>query len=153
MTVRVFISDNNKATFQCPECGTGKTVDVSRYKDTEAAVRVKCRCRCGHKYTAILERRKYYRKDTDLPGTYRFKNKGGKMLMTVINISRTGLQLKINDDPEIKSGDNLRLEFRLNDSNHSLIEIDVVVHAIRGKNIGCEFRDDYSSQLGSYLLK
>ena len=66
MLVKVFINSENMATFACPSCKKTKTIDASKYKNTEKAVKVKCKCKCGHAYVAIFERRMFFRKETNL---------------------------------------------------------------------------------------
>jgi Zn ribbon nucleic-acid-binding protein len=154
---KVFMDSQNMATFVCPECQKAKTIDVSQYKDIDKAVRVKCRCACGHSYTVLLERRKFYRKEADLPGIYNLPAKKRKGNMLVKNLSRNGLKLELTRPESFKIGDKLVVEFRLNDSKKTLITQEVVVRSIEGKYIGTEFcsmnpTDPANKALAFYLF-
>ena len=70
MVEKVYVTSKHMATFICPECQKSKTVDVSEYAITDKIVRVNVKCPCGHAYTSILEKRKKYRKTTNLPGAF-----------------------------------------------------------------------------------
>jgi hypothetical protein len=70
MIEKVFITSNNTATFVCPQCGNVTTTDVSKFAATNKKITVKCHCNCGHHFTVSLEKRRQYRKVTDLSGMY-----------------------------------------------------------------------------------
>jgi hypothetical protein len=157
MVERVYPSDNNKATFICPKCKTSKTVDVTKFTNTAKIVRVNSTCSCGHKWTSVLEKRKQYRKTTNLPGTYaltrdgKTADRGG---MKVTDVSAGGVKLKLNVQRDIEIGDHMNIEFHLDDSKRTLIKKDVVVRNVDDIYIGVAFRsaDPYDPKLGFYLM-
>lgn len=154
---KVFMTSDNMATFVCPKCEKAKTVDVSQYKNINKAVRVKCRCTCRHTYTVLLERRKHFRKKTKLFGQYYFGSPKNRGLMTVTDISRTGLKFEVSVTPHFKIGDTLFVDFELDDSHKTLIKKEVIVRSINGLRIGVEFRyldpdDYYNNKIGFYLF-
>ena len=181
---KVSISSGNTAVFVCPECNKAKSVDVSKYKKIDKVVKVKAKCVCGYSYTAILDKRRYYRKETNLYGVYSnlaSGKKGQKGQMTVINLSRSGLKLKISPTnlkirqhgtngiteeeaafdhnnqkpvPDLNVGDKLLVEFHLDDGQRSLIRKEVAIVWINIPYIGVKFchEDLYDADLGFYLL-
>jgi hypothetical protein len=157
MVERVYPSDKNKATFICPKCKTSKTVDVSKFIKIARIVRVNSTCSCGHKWTSVLEKRKQYRKVTNLPGTYahfidgKTADRGG---MKVTDVSAGGVKLKLNVQRDIQVGDHLNIEFHLDDSKRTLIKKDVVVKNVDDIYVGVAFRsaDPYDPKLGFYLM-
>ena len=70
MIEKVYITSKQMAKFVCPNCEKSKTVNVSQYADLDKIVKVNVKCPCGHMYTTILEKRKKYRKETKLHGSY-----------------------------------------------------------------------------------
>jgi hypothetical protein len=153
MTEKVFVSEKRTATFVCPECKRTKTTDVSAYLKSDKLIKVKCRCTCGHAYSALLERRKFFRKETSLPGVYTSVKKERRP-MTVMNLSRTGLKFKLHASDTLKAGDRLVVEFNLDDPQQSLIRKEVIVKNIKNSNIGAAFvsTDEYD-KLGFYLMR
>lgn len=152
---KVHISNSNTATFVCPNCENTSTVDVSKYTKVDKRVIVKVKCRCGHEFKVELEKRKKYRKQTNLPGTYRnLDTDFDKGVISVMNISSTGLKLKLSVQPNFNVGDTLKVEFNLDDKRHTEIIKKVIVQNISGKYVGVAFapgeQDD--SALGFYLL-
>ncbi len=160
MAEKVFVTENNMAVFECPQCNIAKSVDVSRYKDIRQVVRIKVKCPCGHSYKVVLERRKHFRKDVNFSGSYTHTlpdykaDKGG---MTEKDLSRSGVKIKLNVERDFKIGDILSLEFSLNDKHRSLIKKDAVIRKISNSYLGLEFNSVDSSDpsdkaLGFYLF-
>jgi hypothetical protein len=157
MTNKVYISSQQTATFVCPECSRSKTVNVSKYAHVDKLIKVNVKCPCGHAYTSILEKRKQYRKETHLSGTYihfidgRSANRG---LMTVKDISATGMKLKMNVELNCNIGDYLEVEFHLDNRDRTLINKRVIVRNLSGNYIGVEFgpTEAIDKALGFYLF-
>jgi len=161
MAEKVFVTGNNMALFECPQCNKGKSVDVSKYKDLRQVVRIKVKCPCGHSYKVVLERRKHFRKDINFPGTYTHvlpdynEDKGG---MTVKDLSRSGIKIKLSVEKDFKIGDILSVEFRLNDKQRSLIKKDAVIRKISNPYFGLEFNaldssDPSDKAIGFYMFE
>ncbi len=160
MTERFHITREDKTTVRCPQCHQTKTVDVAAYRHIEKTVKVRCRCTCGHLFMGVLDKRGQFRKETNLPGSYRTVESrcSASGLLTVRNISRTGLKLFLNANPGLVAGDSIRVKFSLDDAARSLVEKDVVVRKIDGLEIGTEFAQPLHNSspgeraLGFYLL-
>jgi len=153
---KVFMNEENKATFVCPECERAKTVDVSKYKDIKRAVRVKAKCKCGNQYSVLLERRKYYRKETKLPG-YVYGESDNKGPMTVKDLSRFGIKFELGSKRFLFVGDKVVVEFELDDGHKTLIKKEVKIVSLSGNLIGAEFCnmgnvDLADRRLGFYLM-
>ena len=81
----IYLSSENKATLVCPQCEKAKVIDASKYLQKEGPIKIKftfkCRhCYCGDEHAddcdgtdckqgntiaALLERRRYYRKNVN----------------------------------------------------------------------------------------
>ncbi len=159
MSVKIYVNEDNTATFICPECQKTVVKNLTRYIQQKKACRLKARCSCGHAYTVFLEKRKKFRKQANLPGTYRFStlNSGTEEQigsMAVKNISYTGLRIKLQVMPQFKVGDTLFVEFRLDDANRSQIKKKVVVKNMEGLSAGLAYSapQNHDSVLGFYLF-
>ena len=160
MTVNVFVNQDNTATFICPRCEKSKTVRITKHKERKKAVRVKCSCACGNTNIAVLERRRHYRKTTHFRGIYLQLVSGrevGKGIMTVKDISHSGLKLRIDTDRKINVGERLITEFRLDDPQKTLIRKEVIIKAKNGHILGVEFcgidpNDPRDRAIGFYLF-
>jgi hypothetical protein len=161
MAEKVFVADDDMAVFECPQCKKAKRADVSRFKDIGQAVKIKVKCPCGHLYRAVLERRKSFRKTVNFPGTYTHvlpdfrEDKGG---ITVKDLSRSGIKIKLNAEKEFKPGDILFVEFQLDDQQRSLIKKDAIIKKINGSYLGLEFKSIDSSNpsdkaIGFYMFE
>ena len=157
MDQTVFISSNNTATFRCPECGQAKTADVSQHAASNKKITVTCTCVCGHKFRCRLEKRRQYRKAVNLPGKFILLGKDGPAdtgLMTIVDISTTGLKFKTTVPREFPAGTELRVEFSLDDRNRTLMEKRVIVRNVNGPNVGASFHPSEAEDpaLGFYLM-
>lgn len=157
MLPKVFIAGNNTATFVCPQCGNVTTVNVAKYATVKQRVTVKCRCACGHHFDVSLEKRRQYRKETDLAGIFYARLPNGNLdkgSMRVVDISSTGLKLKLSVPRKFHEGEILKVEFHLDDRRRTFMEKKVIVRNVRNNLVGTSFdtsqADDPS--LGFYLM-
>ena len=157
MSEKVYITSKQMATFICPKCDKSKRVDVSQYANLDKVVKVKVKCPCGYAYTSILEKRKKYRRETNLHGLYVRIVDGKEMargLMTVKDLSTTGMKLHINGKHGCEVGDVLKVEFHLDDIQRSLIRKKVIIRNIYRSEIGTELAptEAVDKALGFYLF-
>lgn len=149
MVEKVFITGSKKVTFTCPECEYARVVDLAEHKQLEKADRVKVRCgRCGHTFRVVLEKRAQYRKPVNFSGSYTWLL-GGKPVekgrMKVVDLSRTGLKIKLNEKPKFLAGDKLLIEFHLDNAKRSLIKKEVEIKRIFGRELGVVFTSMHPS--------
>lgn len=151
----IFVSRENKANFTCPKCTKTKTVDVSRLVMENKKLNIRVRCACGHVYPLLLDRRRFYRKMTRLPGIFKLDQNMKEFPMTVSNLSRFGVEFKSSESGNLKIGDLIEVEFRLDDKSRSMIRKKVIIKKLVGTSVGAEFchPDDYDKVLGFYLFK
>lgn len=153
----VFISSNNTATFRCPHCGQAKTTDVSQYTAINKKVTVNCTCACGQHFRCQLEKRKQYRKGADMAGKFTLLGEKGPEdtgLVKVIDISSTGLKLKMTVARNFPLGTQLLIEFRLDDRKRTPMEKRVIVRNVSGPYLGASFHPNEPDDpaLGFYLM-
>lgn len=151
----VFVNSENKANFTCPNCTKAKTVDISKLEINKKKLNIRVKCSCGHIYPVLLERRKFYRKKTSLPGIFVLEQNLKEFSMKVTNISRFGLEFNCFESEMLKVGDRIEVEFRLDDKFRSLIRKKSIIRKIEGKTVGAEFSfpDEYDKTLGFYLFR
>lgn len=157
MTEKVYIASTKMATFVCPKCQKSKTVNVSKYADLDKNVKVSVRCPCGYAYVSILEKRKRYRKETNLPGSYNRYVDGKQIsggLMIVKDLSTFGMKLQIDTDSDCEVGDVIQVEFHTDDAQRAFIKKKVIIRNINGTIIGTEFAptEGVDKALGFYLF-
>jgi hypothetical protein len=139
---KIFLSDKNTAFFECPKCHVSKEADVSKYKKLEVSIKLKIKCKCGYVYEVLLERRKYFRKDTLLPGKFTYSSLFGEDqagILTVMDISKGGLKFKMLTEPIFQKGDIIEVEFNLDNLNKTLIKKQVFVRNIKDNFVNVEF--------------
>ncbi len=160
MVQRVFPTHDNMVTFTCPKCEKPRIINIAEHKNLERKKNIRVRCTCGHKYQAVIERRKQFRKETNFPGIYKHVDHGrevGKGNIVVTDLSRTGLKIKLYENPNLVTGDILILEFRLDDIKRTFIEKKVVIKKIFNLEFGVEFTSTHLSNpsdkaLGFYMM-
>jgi len=159
MAETIYINDNNTATFVCPKCQKTVVKDLTEYIHRKKSNRLKARCGCGHSYEIFLEKRKKFRKQTDLLGSYTYIPENSNIpdhtgTINVKDISFSGIRIKLKMMPRFKVGDNLFVEFRLDDTHRPKIQKKVIVKYMKGLNTGLAFTSpqNHDSVLGFYLF-
>ncbi len=152
---KVFIGNKTAVVVACPQCDRSLTVPVEKIRNMGKPVRA--RCTCGIQFTVVFERRANYRKPTGFIG--RFARKVDSDLQVgeaVINdLSRGGLSLKVPPGVDLKVGEVIRVEFRLDNIEQTVIKAQVTVRSVRRGVVGAEFHalDEHTrKQLGFYLM-
>ena len=158
MTERVFITSQNTAKLECPKCQKSKIIDVSKYSKLDRKIKIRVKCPCGNKFAVLLERRKQYRKETNIPGSFIHYIDGkvsARGLMTVCDLSLTGLKFKVDYEHLFSVDDVLEVRFLLDNPQKTVMHKKVIVKNIKLPYVGTEFpmteREDKT--LGFYLLK
>jgi hypothetical protein len=139
MVEKVYISAESTATFICPKCSRSRTQDLSLYLEVDHEIKAKIRCKCGHRFETTVDRRKYYRKTTNLVGVYLIDEKGITGQMTVKDISRGGLKFHVHTQPAFKIGARILVEFRLDDRLKTSVSKSVIVKKITDGYVGAQF--------------
>jgi hypothetical protein len=173
----IYLTSENKAILTCPQCEKTQVIDATKFLKKDGPIKIKitfkCRrcycgtehaldcdgvnCKQGHTVAVLLERRRHYRKNVNLQGTI-WDDKGKESPVVVLDISKKGLQIKLNRVGNIDVGSSLTVLFALDDPQRSKIEKDVIVRKkTTPDQLGVEFvsSDTYSSAdkaIGFYLM-
>jgi hypothetical protein len=171
-----YINDNNRVVLTCPSCKKTREIDATPYMEAAGeaiiAIKFKCSaCDCGHQSckecnnancstgntnVIYLERRKFFRKKVSLPGHIRDHKR--RFSVTILNLSRTGLKIKVRSAQTFQPGQKLVVTFTLDDAKASIIEKEIVVRAARPDILKCEFTsaqafESCDKAIGFYLMK
>jgi len=162
---QISVSCNNRAPFLCPRCGWSQAIDVGKYLNAKREIRLKVRCKCGYVCIVSVDRRRYFRKETDLygnfirvelPGSFFQERTGAFGEMTVTNLSKGGVRFKPFDKVALALEDEVRVEFHLDDLNRSRILKQAKVKCVNGYGVGAEYirvePTDFSDQAIAYYL-
>lgn len=150
---KIPVGADGEALVHCDACG--RTKKISGVHETYAGKSVRVKCSCGAVFQVLFERRRYYRKDVNLPGTYaRAEVPGWEREMFVEDLSLGGLSFRTVEPHSLRDGDIVKVRFRLNDTHGTWIHKSVVVRSVRDRTVGAEFVNDGPPDraLGFYLL-
>jgi hypothetical protein len=157
---KLYVDNENKATLVCPACERSRTIDATSYVALSRVVRMRIKCPCGQQTIAELERRRHFRKPVHFTGTY--AKMAGRRVdaadpMAVVDLSRTGVRLRVRRRRRLQIGDRLMLQFQLDDLKRSTVCREGVVRRIDGADLGAEFMpgataDANSKAIGFYLF-
>jgi hypothetical protein len=149
--IKSYIGEDNTAIIRCGKCGRKKVIDASRFKTLNKLLTVKCTC--GYAFTVSFESRKSYRKEVLLSGEYLKDSEAqrddcdvsvGDMRcgnMVLENLALGGVAFRTNQNHDIKVGDVIQVQFRLDDFQKSLITRNIVVKSVVGRQVRGEFCD------------
>ncbi|MBI5551843.1 MAG: zinc ribbon domain-containing protein [Desulfobacterales bacterium] len=156
----VFPRDDGLVLLTCPACGILAPVALDQFDKLGNAIRVSCSC--GKQFTAVLEKRRFFRKSVRLEGYF---SSGGDLgpigaegtlwgTMVVKDLSRAGLRFAAAKASLLHPGDLVMVRFNLDNANQALIHKPARVIAITSHGVGCRFEgaDKYDITLGFYLM-
>lgn len=148
---KIYVSENGRATIVCPKCGLTRHTQVDRYRGKSRTIQVKCSC--GLAFPLTFEFRRFFRKRTELNGTYRMLSEGGGGQAHIHDISRNGIGFTVSGVHSIKVGQRALLDFTLDNRKQSRLQKEVVVRSVDRNRIGCEFNSHqaFDKDLGFYL--
>jgi hypothetical protein len=142
MEPRVFMNEDGLATFKCPKCQNLQTKDIGKFDKIDQVKRIKCTCSCGNTFTVIFEKRKFFRRDIELVGRYKTRSKDDKEIRgtcTIIDVSQSGLLFTTNVKHDLEIGDQLEVEFYIDEEQTFLVLKKGVIRRIIDRNVGIEF--------------
>ena len=76
MIEKLYNTGSNTAVVACSSCNRQRVVDISKYLDVPKEVKLKVRCKCGNTWSVVLEKRRFFRHNIRLPGTFTYKSAG-----------------------------------------------------------------------------
>lgn len=152
---KVRVRPDNTVVLTCIHCGLQKETPVDLFKDCNHEIRVKCRCQKTFKI--FLEKRNRVRKKTYLRGTYiNHSQKDSSGFLIIQDISVTGLSFTSLDLKNFRVGDELRVEFALDDEHRTIHRAHVIIRDVRKNSIGCEYDSSedvaFQNALGYYIM-
>ena len=152
---KLYVDPAGMVTFICPKCGESRKESAEQYKEYKGSVKIECRC--TNVYEVQLEFRKSFRKETFLDGLYyRTSHSGDWGKMVVRDLSLGGCRFETSKANLLDLGEEIKIEFVLDDSRNSNIRKNAVVSDIEGRFVGCKFSDppgSINSEIGFYLRK
>jgi hypothetical protein len=149
---KIYVRPDNTVVLTCPYCSLQREVSVDLFRG-KRRINVKC---CNS-FKVIIEFRKRVRKRTHLKGNYiNHSQKDSEDNMIVQDLSISGLSFDCLSADVFQVGDDLTLEFVLEDEHQSVIKKEAIVRNIRESSIGCEFTSGdelvFTGPLGYYVM-
>ena len=152
---KIYADADEMVTFTCPKCNKSVRDYANDYKQTKGPILLKCLC--GNSYEVLIEFRKFYRKATTLDGTYfRSAHPNNRGRMIVKNLSAEGCGFEKLDMTPLVQGEEIKIEFRLDNLKKSQIQKKARVLNVDKHYIGCKFDeppDSFDPDIGAYLRK
>ncbi len=151
--ITVYTLKNAAAIIICPHCGQKEKIAVACMERKSNHLELTCACKST--YMVTLEFRENFRKEVSIPGNYNTSEenplrKSGSLV--VKNISACGLGITFLESHSFKEGDNLSVEFKL-DESATTIKKTVAVRFVHKEYCGCEFVEKllYRSEIKLFL--
>ena len=143
----------SQSKITCPNCSNTRVVDVTKYRGSKGPVKARCICGCVFD-VSLKDLRRFYRKRTKLPGSYSRTDRNKTGVITVKDLSFTGLRFDTEKDHDLEVDDIIGIRFMLNDAKKTELRRTVVVRNVRKHSIGAEFSDShgFDMELCYYLM-
>ena len=152
-TIKVFVNHENCLNFKCPACQEPKIIKVDSLRTMISPLKVRCSCKTI--FSLDIDYRRFYRKQTKLPGTYRSiqPHSTKELEILIIDISKEGIRFRSFTGHKIRKGDTLLVTCELDDYKKTSLQKNVIVKSLNRDDIGCCFsgQDLFEKELGFYL--
>jgi hypothetical protein len=156
----IHLNTQGQGVLVCEQCGKTKVAQLAEVQHRGKLLKIKCSC--GHSFVISIEARRFYRKQTHLPGTYAKTNsERGVGLeqgpLTVEDMSRTGLRLRLTRSHTLRVYDSIEVRFTLNNAQHSAVCRQARVVWVDGSCVGAAWVDsdvfnETNRIIGTYLM-
>lgn len=151
--IKVHVHGKETAALTCPSCGLRKDIAVEQFRQGRHTITA--RCRCQSVFNVLFDFRQHYHKPVKLPGAYEILGSGlGKQgLIQIHDISLGGMGFTTSGLHDIRPGQELLIDFQLDDKQKTSLKKQVIVRSVRQNTIGCCFKypADMEKALGFYL--
>lgn len=152
---KIYIGNRDKVPITCGRCGLTRYMDVTKIGNLYRPFRVNCSCRFS--FLVIFEKRGYYRKVTDLTGyCARLDSEGVDWMITVENLSQTGIGFRTLETNDITVNERLKIEFALDNEQKAVVKTPLIVACVKDRYVGGKFQDlpeHAKKQIGFYLMQ
>jgi PilZ domain len=141
---KIALNEQGQGVLVCEQCGKTKVAHLADRQHLGKLLKIKCSC--GHSFYISIETRKFYRKQTHLPGEYA-KTSGDRVTrrekghMTVENVSRTGLKLRLTRLHTLRVHDVIEVHFTLDNAQHSAVRKQARIMWVDGSCVGAAWLD------------
>ena len=154
-TELLHVDNDGKVTFICKKCGESRRESGAKYKYHTGSIKIECKCK--NVCEVWLEFRQSFRRETSLDGVhFRTSHPDDCRKMIVRNLSLGGCRFETKKECTLVPGEEILVEFVLDDRKGSTIKKKAVVIYVQGYNVGCKFSTlpgSIDSELGFYLRK
>jgi len=153
---KILVNEKGMAWITCVQCKHTSEVDLRGLSEGVNAIEHKC-LKCEAVFEVTCEFRKFYRKEVSLQGTFiqqhPIEEQAGRIEIT--DLSKIGIKFKTRLKYNFKPGYILKLTFKLDDRNKTIINQMIEVKWVSGQLVGGEFvrQDQWTQkQLGFYFM-
>jgi|GEM_PF-249768 len=146
---KTFVKTNDTASIRCPECALVKNIAVGKFRNDSHTL--KTRCSCDTTFLVSLDFRRHYRKLTRITGIHTIIGVPGVYgrRMQINNISRSGVSFSMTGNHDMKVGQKVLLNFKLDDKKRTEVTKKVIIRRIHTGSVGCEYTNQ--TQIGKDL--
>lgn len=152
-----YVRPDETIAITCPYCNKQREVFASFFEGKHK-INVKC---CNH-FQVLIEFRKTIRKKTNIKGTFiNQSQEDHEGILIIKDLSVTGLSFTCHNFRRFKVGDEITINFMLEEerqgrTERTAIQKEIIVRNVRENCVGCEFTNgfEFSSvgPLGYYVM-
>ncbi|CAB5089858.1 hypothetical protein D3OALGA1CA_834 [Olavius algarvensis associated proteobacterium Delta 3] len=154
--VSALLKNDGSALVVCPGCQRQFKIKAPEFEKIGNGYKVSGKCPCGESFIISFNRRRHPRLGLEVSGAYHHLKHDYRGLITVRNISLSGVGIELNTQRLMLAGDRVTIRFNLNDEDQTFIERKAVIRRKQRKTyFGLEFTAETTPQdpLFSYLAQ
>ena len=154
--VSALLKTDGSALVTCPGCRRQFKIKAPDSEKIGKGYKASGKCPCGESFIISFDRRRHPRFGMDVSGAYHHDKHKYRGLITVKNISLSGIGIELHTARTMLEGDRVTLRFNLNDAHQSFIDTKAVIRRKQRKTyFGLEFTTEPSPKdpLYTYLAQ
>lgn len=147
--VKVYIANNKNVLLTCPKCKSDHALDLT---NRDVPYSLKTTCSCGNRYSIKFDKRTYYRKHVDSTGICCLSRESDEgKLIRIVDISRSGIAFLKDRGRNLDIGENIKLEFILDETR---VSCTVTVSSVIDVRVGAKFNklDEHTQKMIGFFL-
>lgn len=157
--VRVYLNANNEGRITCAECSLGRKIDLSTYHGYFGGKSLTIHCkRCTASFQVQFDYRQYRRVRVAFPGhllqtVAPDAEPSVRAEVVITSLSVAGVGFVVRERVPLRVEETLRIRFRLDDAERSLIDEPITIKRVAGTVVGAQYTDDtYRYELDFYVM-
>ncbi|MBU0730755.1 MAG: hypothetical protein KKE17_06280 [Proteobacteria bacterium] len=150
--IRIFVESPASTVITCPFCDKFRTTSVTRFKNIQGTIKVKCSCK--KEFFIKLDFVRLRQQLTSLNGEFvNLTRNYARGKIQNIHVTKKSITFNTTSFTTVQRGDKLKIDFTLEKPTHNKVQKNAIVRLVRGNHVECYFVDNsgFGREIDSFI--